>query len=218
MTENRIGRKINQYRKEKNLTIKEFSELSGISTALVSQLERGIGNPSLSVLRLISRTLGISLSSLFLEEIDNASLIRRREDRERIHNPGEKDAVYFNLTPGPLKSGVELRLMELPPGCETNDGFSQHFEEETAYLVRGEAVILFEEEEFLLRAGDTVAAGEVVHPGRGGDLPAESLLFQHQHGLARPAGVDGGGEPGRAAAHDDDVEIGFHGDDLTCIG
>ena len=57
MTENRIGRKINQYRKEKNLTIKEFSELSGISTALVSQLERGIGNPSLSVLRLISRTL-----------------------------------------------------------------------------------------------------------------------------------------------------------------
>ncbi len=108
------------------------------------------------MLRLISRTLGISLSSLFLEEIDNASLIRRREERERIHNPGEKDAVYFNLTPGPLKSGVELRLMELPPGCETNDGFSQHFEEETAYLVRGEAVILFEEEEFLLRAGDTV--------------------------------------------------------------
>ena len=93
MTENRIGRKINQYRKEKNLTIKEFSELSGISTALVSQLERGIGNPSLSVLRLISRTLGISLSSLFLEEIDNASLIRRRTEHERIHNPNEKGAV-----------------------------------------------------------------------------------------------------------------------------
>ena len=51
MTENRIGKKINQFRKEKKLTIKEFSDLSGISTALVSQLERGIGNPTLSVLR-----------------------------------------------------------------------------------------------------------------------------------------------------------------------
>ncbi|WP_302454472.1 helix-turn-helix domain-containing protein [Victivallis vadensis] len=42
MIENRIGRKIHQYRKDKNLTIKEFSDISGISTALVSQLERGI--------------------------------------------------------------------------------------------------------------------------------------------------------------------------------
>ncbi|MGN1364312.1 MAG: helix-turn-helix domain-containing protein, partial [Victivallis vadensis] len=75
MIENRIGRKIHQHRKDKNLTIKEFSDISGISTALVSQLERGIGNPSLSVLRLICRTLDTSLSSLFFEAIDNATLI-----------------------------------------------------------------------------------------------------------------------------------------------
>ena len=73
MTENRIGKKIHQFRKEKKLTIKEFSNLSGISTALVSQLERGIGNPTLSVLRQLCATLEISMSSLFFEEIDNAS-------------------------------------------------------------------------------------------------------------------------------------------------
>ena len=77
MTENQIGKKINQFRKEKGLTIKDFSEMSGISTALVSQLERGIGNPTLSVLRQICRTLETSMSSLFFEEIDNASLICR---------------------------------------------------------------------------------------------------------------------------------------------
>ena len=93
MTENRIGKKINQFRKEKKLTIKEFSDLSGISTALVSQLERGIGNPTLSVLN---------------------------------------------------------------PHSETNEGFSQHFEEEIAYLVEGNATIVFEDEAFELRQGDTV--------------------------------------------------------------
>lgn len=156
MIENRIGRKIHQYRKDKSLTIKEFSDISGISTALVSQLERGIGNPSLSVLRLICRTLDISLSSLFFEEIDNASLIRRASELERIHNPNEKNSVYFNLTPGPVKSGVELLLMELNAHSETNEGFSQHFEEEIAYLVEGEATIVFEDEEFPLHQGDTV--------------------------------------------------------------
>ena len=61
MVESRIGRRIRRYRKDKNLTIRQFSEISGVSTALVSQLERGIGNPSLSVLKLISGTLGIPL-------------------------------------------------------------------------------------------------------------------------------------------------------------
>lgn len=156
MVESGIGRRIRRYRKDNNLTIKEFSEISGVSTALVSQLERGIGNPCLNVLKLIARTLGVAVSSLFLEEIDNASLIRRRADHERIHNPNEKNAVYFNLTPGPLASNVELLMMVLGPERETNRDFSQHFEEEIACLLEGEAVIVFEEEEFLLRAGDTV--------------------------------------------------------------
>ncbi len=156
MIENRIGQKIRAFRKEKQLSIKEFSGISGISTALVSQLERGIGNPSLSVLKLICKTLGIPLSSLFIEEIDNASLICRKENRERMHNPDEPQALYFRLTPGPLQSNVELLMMALKPGRETNRAFSQHFEEEIAYLADGEATLLFENEEFALRQGDTV--------------------------------------------------------------
>lgn len=156
MVENQIGKKINQFRKEKKWTIQEFSRQSGISTALVSQLERGIGNPSLNVLRAICRTLGVPLSSLFFEEIDNASLICRADQRERIHNPNEKNSVYYNLTPGLLKSNVGLLLMTLNPNSETNEGFSQHFEEEIAYLVDGEACILFEDETYLLHQGDTV--------------------------------------------------------------
>lgn len=154
--ENRIGKKIHQFRKDKSLTIKDFAELCHISTALVSQLERGIGNPSLSVIKLIASTLGVTLSSLFLEEIDNASLIRRKSEQVRLHNPDEKNSVYYNLTPGPLNANVELLMMTLRAHSETNDGFSQHFEDEIALLVAGEASIVFEEEEFLLHEGDTV--------------------------------------------------------------
>jgi len=153
----KIGRKIADYRQENNLSIKEFSEKAGISTALISQLERGIGNPSLNVLKAIAEALGTSLSSLFVEDIDNASLIRRRGEQEKIRNPNEKNAVYYALTPGPLKSNVELLMMTLKPHSESNAaGFSQHFEEEIAYIVEGEAVMAFEGEQFTLSEGDTI--------------------------------------------------------------
>ncbi len=157
MNDTKIGRKIAEYRQEHNLSIKEFSEKSGISTALISQLERGIGNPSLSILKAIAAALGVALPSLFVEDIDNASLVRRKNEQEKIQNPNEKNAIYFALTPGPLKSNVELLMMTLKPHSESNTaGFSQHFEEEIAYIVEGEAIMAFENEQFTLTPEDTI--------------------------------------------------------------
>ncbi|WP_176013466.1 cupin domain-containing protein [Victivallis sp. Marseille-Q1083] len=152
----RIGRRIAAFRRERNISIKTFSEWSGISTALVSELERGIGNPSLSVLQRLAATLEVPLASLFAEEIDNAALICRKADRVRLHHPNETEAAYDNLTPGPLQSNVELLLLTLVPHGETNHEFSRHFEEEIAYVVDGEAWMVFEQEEFPLSAGDSI--------------------------------------------------------------
>ena len=70
-----LSNRLVEYRKSNNMTIKEFSELSGISTALLSQLERGVGNPSLSVLNAISETMNTSLSSLFEEPVILENLV-----------------------------------------------------------------------------------------------------------------------------------------------
>ena len=35
-------------------------------------------------------------------------------------------------------------------------------------------------------------------------------FFQHKDGFARPAGVERGGQPGGAAAHDDNIEVFVH--------
>ena len=156
MVDVRIEKKILTFRKQKKMSIQAFSDYCGISTALISQLERGIGNPSLHVLQLIANALGIPLASLFVMEIDNGSLIRRKEDQEVIRKPEDRDVVYRGLTPGPLKSGVELLMLELKPHGFTNPDFSQHIEEEILFVERGEVTLVFEEEEFLLKEEDTV--------------------------------------------------------------
>ena len=151
----KIGKKISEYRRVHNLTIKEFSELTNLSSALLSQLERGMGNPSLSALQSIASALNVSLSSLFEEDVTNESLILRREDRKTIYNPDQKHVLYDVLTPSPINSTVELLLMNL--SANTYGNYSTHIEEELAFILEGEVYIIFnDEEEFLLREGDTI--------------------------------------------------------------
>lgn len=159
----KIGNKINEYRRIHNLTIKEFSEQTNLSAGLISQLERGMGNPSLSALQSIASALNISLSSLFEEDVTNESLILRKEDRSTIYNPDQKHVLYDVLTPSPLNSSVELLLMNLSANSVTYGDFSTHVEEELAFILEGEVSILFENEEFLLREGDTIR----ILPNRG---------------------------------------------------
>ena len=156
----KIGHKIQEYRRIHNITIKEFAEITNLSAGLISQLERGMGNPSLSALKSIASALKISLSSLFEEEISNESLILRREDR---NTPDQKHILYDVLTPSPLNSSVELLLMKLKQNSTTFGDFSTHVEEELAFVLEGEVSIVFENEEFLLREGDTIR----ILPNRG---------------------------------------------------
>lgn len=152
----KVGNKISEYRRIHNLTIKEFSQITGLSSALLSQLERGLGNPSLSALESIASALGISLSLLFEDEVTNESLILRKEDRKTIYNPDHKHVLYDVLTPSPLNSNVELLLMNLSANSITYGDYSTHVEEELAYILEGNVNILFEEERFLLREEDTI--------------------------------------------------------------
>ena len=142
----KIGKKISEYRRVHNLTIKEFSELTNLSSALLSQLERGMGNPSLSALQSIASALNVSLSSLFEEDV-----------RKTIYNPDQKHVLYDVLTPSPINSTVELLLMNLSANSNTYGNYSTHIEEELAFILEGEVYIIFnDEEEFLLREGDTI--------------------------------------------------------------
>ena len=56
-----------------------------------------------------------------------------------------------------------------------------------------------------LIAADFLKTGIVFQLGREGDLPAKGVLFQHQDGFSRTAGINGGGQPGRSGAHNDNI-------------
>src|SRR3954465_5833785 len=59
-----LGALLRAQRRAADLSLRELSERTKVSNAYLSQLERGLHEPSLSVLRAIASALGVPLGSL----------------------------------------------------------------------------------------------------------------------------------------------------------
>lgn len=61
-----LGSLLRAQRAAADLSLRELSERTNVSNAYLSQLERGLHEPSLSVLRAITDALGVPLGSLLM--------------------------------------------------------------------------------------------------------------------------------------------------------
>ena len=65
------------------LTSKRLAELADITPSMLSQIEKGITNPSLQTLKLISVALNIPLFNFFLEDTNTEELVVRANQRKK---------------------------------------------------------------------------------------------------------------------------------------
>jgi len=152
-----LGQTVLNYRKKKGLTIREFADSSGISTSLISQIERSQANPSLSVLELIAKALNVPLYTLFINEIDTTSLISRKKDRTNVYRKNNDHIVYDVLTPDFMKAHIELLMMDLNAHSSTTESYYTHTDkEEIAVVMKGETYIELCGLEYFLTEGDVV--------------------------------------------------------------
>ncbi len=64
-----LGARIANIRRAKGLSQDRLGELTGLDRSYISAIERGVANPSLSVLRSIAEALEIDLCSLLCKEV-----------------------------------------------------------------------------------------------------------------------------------------------------
>ena len=62
---------LKRFRKENGLSQLELAELSGISFKYIYKLERGKANPSIKIIDILAKSLGVSPISFFLDEEGN---------------------------------------------------------------------------------------------------------------------------------------------------
>src|SRR5258708_16456038 len=76
------GRLLRELREESGFTLRELGEKTGLSTSLISQLERGVTSPSLQSVRLLAEALQVSIFQLLAADTRGYSYVpadRRRE-------------------------------------------------------------------------------------------------------------------------------------------
>lgn len=148
-----LGRVIRSSR-ERRMTVEELAEAAGVSGGLISQLERGIGNPSFNTLMRLSRALGLPISSLFQgDSYDPERRIIRVSERRRLTS---NDLVQELLTPDVNRKLGMVRTV-VPPGYSSEDTPMTHPGEEAFHLLEGELDIALDGHLYTLYAGDTIS-------------------------------------------------------------
>ena len=94
MSDINIGEKIAQYRKRKGLSIRELAKLANVTPSLLSQIERGLANPSVNSLKSIANALSTPLFTFFTSEVVKEDLIVRGDNRKKVILPGEDNVIY----------------------------------------------------------------------------------------------------------------------------
>src|SRR5947209_4614890 len=79
-----MGERIARERAVRSLSIEELAQRAGVSTGLLSQIERGIGNPSLSSMLGLARALDMPLGSFFGGAPGDSDMVVRPHTRKRL--------------------------------------------------------------------------------------------------------------------------------------
>lgn len=156
-----VGTDIRALRKSRSITLVDFANALDRSVGFVSQIERGLSEPSIQDLRNIASMFDVPVSFFFGEnsgDPDEARYIVRGSERRRLGNP-EEGLVEELLSPD-LGGSFEMIRSEFAPGAKLDDP-QQRDTEESGIVISGTFEIEISGTWHTLQKGDSFRfAGE----------------------------------------------------------
>lgn len=154
-----IGASVRRERRRQRLSLEALSAKAGVSFGLISQLERGLGNPTYSALRSVTEALGVSLSQLLQVTEPQQDDVVRAGDRHLLpmleEHPASQRVVRELLTPTG-RSSLQVIRSTIPPGF-TNEGKAfRHLGTECVVVESGVLTVVHGERRVQLSPGDSM--------------------------------------------------------------
>lgn len=151
-----VGRQLRALRKMRDLTMEELGRRSEVSTGLISQIERGRGNPSFNTLVQMAHALDVPIGRLF-HSAEVTSPVVRVADRRilDIHAAGGTDALHALMSPG-LDGALEAVWVEAPAGYDTSATPFSHPGEEFGVVLEGRHEVFLDGTRYELGPGDSI--------------------------------------------------------------
>jgi transcriptional regulator with XRE-family HTH domain len=161
-----VGAKVRARRKDLGMTLAQLSDATGLSQAIVSQIERGLANPSFTTLAQLAHGLDIPVGRFFAGQPDSASPVVRRHERRNLRGVTREsvgEAVHELLTPS-TNGALEVQWIVTPPGHDTSATPFHHSGEEFCLIISGKKDVYLDGVCYSLSEGDSITySSEIPH-------------------------------------------------------
>jgi transcriptional regulator with XRE-family HTH domain len=174
-----IAQAIRQRREDMGLTVRALASRSGVSSSMISDVERAAKSPTISTLAALSKALEMPLSTLVDSREPARMRVVRASERQWLVEP-DTGAKRDRFVPTVAGSEVEFLRYVVPP--QTLAGpFPAHAQGtiEHVYLAAGAVRVTLGNDVADLKAGDSCSCyADRPHAfdNREGKLPAELII------------------------------------------
>jgi transcriptional regulator with XRE-family HTH domain len=135
-----IGQKINKWRKEKGLTLKQLADECDLTASYISQVEHEKASPSIASLRKIAQALGVRTIDFFADEIINDPKVLKENQWTQVTLP-RWEAHVRQLVRLVGSKRMQPFYTVIPPKGGTREKPYAHEGEEFGIVLEGEMVM-----------------------------------------------------------------------------
>lgn len=147
-----IGKKVEKYRKAKGWSSRELAKIAEITPSMLSQIERGLANPSIQTLKVLAKALDVPTFSFLLEESNTEDLIVRSSNRKKM----VVENLSYELVSPDFTGTLATAIMNVPPNTSSSEKLLEHKGEEVAFVLQGKIKVFLNDKEYRLESGDSV--------------------------------------------------------------
>jgi transcriptional regulator with XRE-family HTH domain len=157
----RVGEKVKTLREQKGLSLKDLGDLTGFSTALLSQMENHLVSPSLGTMIKLAKALGVKVGDFLGETEGEPFAIVRKDERKTVSRFASKEGVkygYFYEALGFEKKNrhMEPFIVTLEPATVKTSKTSMHDGEEFIFVLEGAMEVILGSHTDVLYQGDSI--------------------------------------------------------------
>jgi transcriptional regulator with XRE-family HTH domain len=171
-----VAQAVRDRREQLGLSLRALASKSGVSSSMISDIERGAKSPAVSTLAALAGALGVPLSAL-IEAAPRIHVVRATENPELIDPASGARSKSF----GPAIAGSKVEFLRYAIPSHTIAGpFAPHAAGmiEHMYLASGSICVKFGTETVTLHAGDSCSCpADAPHSFDNRVGEAEALIY-----------------------------------------
>ena len=155
-----VYERVRTLRKQKEMTLKDLSEKTGLSVGFLSQVESGTSNLAITSLKKIADAFEVNISEFFQNRRDYTLYCSKYsvffyKDERKIFQVDGLDTVYCNLGGNFDQRALAPYILILGPK-QGRKGSFKFSGEEFYYVLKGGVKFTIDNKEYILNEGDSI--------------------------------------------------------------